>query len=65
MDSSRRVTELTGMEWLTQWNPNRARVLPIGSDIGSDKELIRASHRPIVGQNSSDVCDWIVRPHHR
>jgi hypothetical protein len=65
MNSSRRVTELTGMEWLTQWNPNRARVLPIGSDIGSDKELIRASHRPIFGQTSPEVCDWIVRPHQR
>ena len=63
MDSSRRVTELTGMEWLTQWNPNRARVLPIGSDIGSDKELIRASHRPIVGPAFPQVCDRIVRPH--
>lgn len=63
MDSSRRVTERTGMEWLTQWNPNRARVLPIGSDIGSDKELIRATHRPIVGQTSPQVCDRIVRPH--
>ncbi len=63
MDSSRRVTERTGMEWLTQWNPNRARVLPIGSDIGSDKELIRATHRPIVSQTSSQVCDRIVRPH--
>jgi hypothetical protein len=63
MNSSRRVTELTGMEWLTQWNPNRARVLPIGSDIGSDKELIRATHRPIVGETSLQVCDRIVRPH--
>jgi hypothetical protein len=65
MDSSRRVTELTGMEWLTQWNLNRARVLPIGSDIGSDKELIRASHRPIVGPVFPEVCDWIIRPHQR
>ena len=63
MDSSRRVTAQTRMEWLTQWNPNRARVLPIGSDIGSDKELIRATHRQIVGQTSPQVCDRIVRPH--
>ena len=63
MDSSRRVTAQSGMEWLTQWNPNRARVLPIGSDIGSDKELIRATYRPIIGQTSPQVCDRIVRPH--
>ena len=52
MDGSRRVADQTGMARLTLGNPNRPPGAPLGSGIGSDKELIRATHRRIVGTST-------------
>lgn len=52
MDGSRRVADQTGMERLTLGNPNSLPGVPLGSGIGADKELIRATHRRIVGTST-------------
>jgi hypothetical protein len=35
------------------------------ADPAPDKELIRATHPPIVGKISSEICEQIVQPHRR